>query len=976
MATVYDFFPELSPCEVDELLESFDYPTCVSRLDENVDEFLVRLASRRQLVERRDRLENIDSFFDDEPIPFFVSTWKLANLSINDLRDAISQSGHSYASAGLVVSFVARVVGELQRVLLKAQLAYVERHFHFNDEHVHESSYGDVACRLAGETQLFAEEYGVAAYLADHVAHSHYDYFKEILNNLNNDRPLLEKWGIGRAVRLKNLKLNLGDSHAGRSVALIEFENGDRILYKPRSLRAEQACSLFSQRLQELLGFKYLQTCPILDRGDYGWAKYIADDQRSRFSNPSAIAEFACFLKLLAFSDMHYENVLFQEGVPILIDAETVLSGGLEGAEAVSDPIHSFLSSLVSSSGLFPSPLIVPKKTGDTFVDIGVLGRRDGTSIKERQLVVKDPYTTKMRVAYEDVARHLPTEMSEHPIGLIFVETVCKTFCDFMRRALNKREKIVSAIYETFYSASVRVVLQDTIRYTNAIQLATNQRCLTNGAYFVAALSRSFLRRSELPRSILAYEIDRLSSNDIPRYSVACTSTSLLGDGVELEEEYFSGSPIDSCIARLRSLEERAIDLDSWLIKVTFAPYYDEKSNRTGFVFDAGGKNRSGDQLPKLTSALRELELGYFQADDHDPATWIGARLSPHAHQYWYVDELSLDLYAGSTGVALPLAIADHLGIDGIDGEAASRFFSNLLLRLESLSAKSMSLLEPGAISGAQSTLWALDIYFDYLDDKKALERVRDVALRALATMPQRLDYISGISGLVVLAQKLGVLDRTNLLETFIGKLQAGLTHGSKISSQSGYAHGLAGYLGALASLDVPAEKKSTVDRMSNDLLSLLLSIRSREDGLWRISDTHPQSGRGWCSGTPGILLALAQAHASPCVLECDIDDVILYLVNEVKQNTFGGNPTLCHGDVGNLWLLEHVGELIADDDLKNESVSAGHQWMASVFPSYIRSLSRSSVSHGLFVGIGGACMYAEHLLSPTTTVRSPLWLE
>ena len=26
MATVYDFFPELSPCEVDELLESFDYP--------------------------------------------------------------------------------------------------------------------------------------------------------------------------------------------------------------------------------------------------------------------------------------------------------------------------------------------------------------------------------------------------------------------------------------------------------------------------------------------------------------------------------------------------------------------------------------------------------------------------------------------------------------------------------------------------------------------------------------------------------------------------------------------------------------------------------------------------------------------------------------------------------------------------------------------------------------------------------------
>ena len=49
---------------------------------------------------------------------------------------------------------------------------------------------------------------------------------------------------------------------------------------------------------------------------------------------------------------------------------------------------------------------------------------------------------------------------------------------------------------------------------------------------------------------------------------------------------------------------------------------------------------------------------------------------------------------------------------------------------------------------------------------------------------------------------------------------------------------------------------------------------------------------------------------------------------------------------------------------------------MASVFPSYIRSLSRSSVSHGLFAGIGGACMYAEHLLSPTTTVRSPLWLE
>ncbi|MDO5099781.1 MAG: type 2 lanthipeptide synthetase LanM, partial [Corynebacterium sp.] len=883
-----------------------------------------------------------------------------------------------YATNNLLKSFIEKLLVELQQILLRAQLAYVESNFYSSVKEGEKPGYDEAAANLSASLHDFVSQYKVATFSAQKVANSQLSYFRELLSNLQSDRIMLEEWGISSRERIKDIKLNLGDSHSGKTVALVEFENGHRVLYKPHSLQTDVGYFRFIEILSELIGLKELKACPVIDKGKYGWAMHIGDDALTRFSNPNALGEFAAVLKTLSVSDVHFENVRFQNGIPVLVDTETILSAGMANSQFSIEPIYDFLSSLITNSGLFPSPLVIPKKGGESFIDIGVLGRRNSSTVRERQLIVHAPFTNEMRVEYADVARFLEPEPCNESIGEKLLENICNAYCNTMLSILEKREEVLSVIKLCFSSASIRVVLQDTIRYKNAMHLAFNQECLTRSDYFLGGFCRSFIGRTELDSSILRYELRAMSENNVPRFTVKVNSTEIAGDGAPLCPDFFKISPIESAQKRLSSLSFSDLLLECWLIKITFAPYYSEESNITGFVFSESVKE-SSDNFSKiaLENGIKDLELGYFAPSNDVAPTWVGACLSSHAHQYWYVDELTPDIYAGSSGIALTLGTAAKLGITDYKAEEkVAEYFSKLYRYIERIEVESLKYLNYGAISGYQSTLWALHTYYYGIGDYHGCERLKDASARILSLSTPDLDFISGLSGVVLLSDRLGVLEETNLLKDFLNKIRGLSDQLPSWSLQTGYAHGLSGYLGVLASLSTSLPESPEINELINSMLKGLLSIRSSEHGLWNISGDFQQPGRGWCSGTPGILLALAQVHSSRYELDFNLTSIIAQLVDEVKANTFGGNPTLCHGDIGNLWVLEHIAELLKDEILEKECHMAGCSWLEESFPKYLGSLSRSSVSHSLFAGTSGACFYALHKMFPEIEIRSPLWLE
>ena len=76
----------------------------------------------------------------------------------------------------------------------------------------------------------------------------------------------------------KILKIDGGDSDAhrgGRRVFILEMDNGEKLIYKPRNLALDEAYVLFLQWICENVGMEYWWNT-VWDRGEYGWCGWVA----------------------------------------------------------------------------------------------------------------------------------------------------------------------------------------------------------------------------------------------------------------------------------------------------------------------------------------------------------------------------------------------------------------------------------------------------------------------------------------------------------------------------------------------------------------------------------------------------------------------------------------------------------------------------------------------------------------------------
>jgi type 2 lantibiotic biosynthesis protein LanM len=133
---------------------------------------------------------------------------------------------------------------------------------------------------------------------------------------------------------LARVRAGLSDRHHdGQTVLQCMLCTGDRIVYKPRTVRPEAAFYKFVAALNgELtLQLKVLRT---LDRTTYGWMEAVSpqacivDDEVARFYHRAGM--LLCVLHVLATTDIHSENVIASGEHPVVVDLETLLSESLQ----------------------------------------------------------------------------------------------------------------------------------------------------------------------------------------------------------------------------------------------------------------------------------------------------------------------------------------------------------------------------------------------------------------------------------------------------------------------------------------------------------------------------------------------------------------------------------------------------------------------------------------------------------------------
>lgn len=159
----------------------------------------------------------------------------------------------------------------------------------------------------------------------------------EVLERFDRDKDEINQrfWPNLSCTEIRCLEGCCSDPHrGGRQVYIIRMDNGERLVYKPRSLAVDSVYQNLLSWLFDGLGISSWQN-RIWDRGEYGWSQWVS--QRTCTSQEELLRYYRrmgillCVSYLLGSEDMHYENLIACGEYPVIIDLETAVGSGGTG---------------------------------------------------------------------------------------------------------------------------------------------------------------------------------------------------------------------------------------------------------------------------------------------------------------------------------------------------------------------------------------------------------------------------------------------------------------------------------------------------------------------------------------------------------------------------------------------------------------------------------------------------------------------
>lgn len=510
----------------------------------------------------------------------------------------------------------------------------------------------------------------------------------DLARRLAADRSELTTLAGGDPGPLTGVRFGVGDSHlGGRSVAILSFERGRTVVYKPRPVQVD---AVLSRLLRELFGADGGGTAirvpaviagrdPGADSAAYGWAEYI--DHRYCAGD----AEFAAFyrgigawlavMRLLGGSDLHAENVIACGPAPIVVDCETLFSPQLparaSGLGLAVDHATDLVTQTVLRTGMLP---LRGTALGWRGVDSSAVGALPGQQPVFTTPTVVDFGTDAARVGFAvPGAGRIPVRAchpSPEPVLARHWERIIEGFDDadtVLRKA--DRDGRLDALLGSFAHCPVRVVLRGTEVYAEVgrmlwhpVSLHDQKAATKRAADLLAAMAQSQAGAPDDPRIVEA-EIDDLLHDDVPYFSTTPQLGRLAGPaGTSWLEPR---DLVADALARWRAAD---LDLDRAVIRAALVsaylnddqPIHNDRmvSGRAARAGSESGHTRvpAGSLEPRrralAADLLRRLRDAAIRGPD-GTATWIAPALGQTG---WAVRPLGPDLYSGLAGVALLVA--------------------------------------------------------------------------------------------------------------------------------------------------------------------------------------------------------------------------------------------------------------------------------------------------------------------------------
>ncbi|MFD9890355.1 type 2 lanthipeptide synthetase LanM family protein [Amycolatopsis sp. NPDC059027] len=785
-----------------------------------------------------------------------------------------------------------------------------------------EERFADFARRTGtreGLTGLFTT-YPVLARLLGQLCLQAVESTVELLDRFTTDRArIAESFADGDLGTLLRVYGGAGDSHQrGRSVRLLEFSSGHKVIYKPRPLSLHTRFSGIVGWLNARVPGLELRTVDALARPGYGWLRFVEHrpcaslDDVDRFYRRQGV--LLALLHALDATDVHYENVIACGDQPVLVDVETLLQPALPTPGRQPDPAADVLSRSVQRTMLLPQLLVGERGA----IDVSGLGGRGG-QLPSDQVRWLDAGTDRMRLGR--IPGILPgalnrprldgrdVDPAEHTAALL---SGFRTGYDTIADAHDELARLV----REGGGDTIRVLIRPTNFYARILDETTHPDLLRDaqdrdGAFdLLATDSAGDLVREQL----VPAEREDLWAGDVPMFTTRPTSSALWDSGGNRIDGMLASPALDAVLGKLGAMSTVDQRDQEWLISAAVASGAAEVTHRCAdIVADAAPSNAPGTaQLLVTACGIADRILARAFGDERR-ANWLGLEVIDE--RYWAVLPMGAGLGEGYTGVALFLAqLAELSGIARYRDLAAQavRPLPALLekMRADRELADAAGCGGPlglGGVAYAATRLTAL-----LGDDVPAGLVEQAVAAMPAAGPDTPAEYMTGLAGGLAAMRAVHAatgLDQADRLAQRYAELL--LDRGP--SADAGFATGAAGIAWALAG--------------AHHRVDFRTSGRAGFAAFWG-------AGRGWCGGLAGATLAHAQVGADNAVL----DEAVAVLADQAPLK----DMSLCHGEAG---IVEALCVLAED----------GHTGAAAAVRCRVGTLLAALDRHGPRCGTPGA---------------------
>lgn len=755
------------------------------------------------------------------------------------------------------------------------------------------------------------------------------DNIKELIDRYIRDyRDIIESF-FSEDTILQSVSFGLGDSHKnGQTVATLQFENGKKLIYKPRSLDTDIAFAQFLDWINDHNISVPLKNGESISRPEYGWQEFIIakdckdkDDVHKYYYRMGA---YIAIFHLLRSNDMHYENVIACGSNPHIIDLETLFSNSVFGEELLQYPRKELLRTVLSS-GLLPTGHIFSSKVD--FDPSGLVGKTNQKSHNMKGWVLVEDTEAELKFENKSfvtsVESHL-VKLDGQPVNPVnFIEDIEKGFTDVYHVFLDNKSTLFDKIIELFAEVECRIVLRPTFMYSRFLLASHHPTYLNNGLDREGLLEMLWNITKAEPtfEKIVDSEIQDLLNNDVPYFTYSVQSRHLLDSRKKLIDNVFKQTSMETVREQVSKLSIE--DLNEQLRLISLSVYSNDITEMEANKVEALPSvcPREHKVNPSLLGMAEEigdfLSESIIRDDNNRYISWAGVENIDNKFKFTSLD---FSLYNGMLGISLYLGqlykyVPKKTYKDTIYKNV--EFLHDTMQTIEGTMPNSMF----NGIGAFAYTLYSLS---SLLEDKEFY----DLASEYLLMMDnlertefnesqdkENIDFLDGYAGVITFC--------INLYETFGIELALSIAkqNGEKLMSYLrnnpsqlllGFAHGTSGVILALKKLGDILQNQDMLNAVSELIEYEDKHFDSKELNWLDLRDNVRDKTKSfyWCHGAPGILLSrsfLNSRYTKDKVLEEDI------LENFLSHHLDMERISLCHGVFGNLDILLDISQKYPD---------------------------------------------------------------